>query len=461
MAKNTLHLKAPGNWINDPNGFIYYQGKYHLFYQHFPYAPIWGTMHWGHAVSEDLVHWEHLDIALFPTKSYDSNGIFSGSAIEKDGKLYLYYSAVHYLETDTENIHVSLPDRFETSQAMMISKDGFHFDNWNAKKQIIPVIRDERIGHPANTRDPKVFYENGNYYMILGSTCGNQAGRVLFYRSADGKNWKYASQYRHEGFGRIMECPDLFPLDDSYVFIGSPMYITDPAQGYEHHALCAAASFDSDSCSLNLSGEFQYVDYGMDLYAPQTSLDRDGKRVLIAWMRMPKAVETDGQKPWNGMMCLPRVIERKDTHIYFRVHPEIERYFAREITAEEYSDVFASDTSRRIQATLSEGESLDIGGYLIRVEQGYLKTDRSRVFQDIKGPSLTACTPKKLSRHELDIFVEPNLIEIFINGGEYVISHVVYGLKCTLTGHISHIYTGEDISPQPAAAPQYSVSPDF
>ena len=97
MWKDTLHLKAPGNWINDPNGFIYYRGEYHLFYQHFPYAPRWGTMHWGHAVSRDLVHWEHLGVALYPTKSYDQNGVFSGSALELAGMLCLYYSAARYL----------------------------------------------------------------------------------------------------------------------------------------------------------------------------------------------------------------------------------------------------------------------------------------------------------------------------------------------------------------------------
>lgn len=445
MIKNTLHLKAPGNWMNDPNGFIYYQGIYHLFYQHFPYAPVWGTMHWGHAVSKDLVHWEHLDIAMFPTKYYDSNGIFSGSALEKDGRLYLYYSAVHYLETDAENIHTSLPDRFETSQAVLISKDGFRFDNWNAKKQIIPVIHDETVGHPVNTRDPKVWYENGNYYMILGSTRCGQAGRVLFYRSADGENWEYASQYSHKNFGKIMECPDLFPLGDSWLFIGSPMYIRDPADGYEHHALCAPASFDGNTCSLNLLGELRYVDYGGDLYAPQTNLDKDGRRVLIAWMRMPEAVEETGKKPWNGMMCLPRVIEMKNGHPSFRVHPEAERYFSREITVLEYAAA-PSALPRRIRTTLSEGESLDIGGYRIWIEQGYVKTDRSRVFRDIKGPALTANTPESLTRHELDIFVEPNLIEVFINGGEYVISHIVYGLGNTLSGQISHIWAPPQIS---------------
>lgn len=81
MIKDTLHIKAPGNWINDPNGFIYYQGTYHLFYQYFPYAPEWGTMHWGHAVSEDLLHWTHLGVALYPTKPYDRNGVFSGLSL--------------------------------------------------------------------------------------------------------------------------------------------------------------------------------------------------------------------------------------------------------------------------------------------------------------------------------------------------------------------------------------------
>ena len=104
MNKDIIHLKAPGNWINDPNGFIYYKGNYHLFYQYFPYAPSWGTMHWGHAVSKDLVSWEHLGVALFPTKYEDQNGCFSGSAVEYDGKMYLYYTGVHYNKPDPNNI---------------------------------------------------------------------------------------------------------------------------------------------------------------------------------------------------------------------------------------------------------------------------------------------------------------------------------------------------------------------
>ena len=95
-GQHRLHLKAPDNWINDPNGFIYYKGQYHLFYQYFPYGPRWGTMHWGHAVSQDLVSWEHKGLALYPTIHGDQNGCFSGSAVEEEGKLYLVYTGVHY-----------------------------------------------------------------------------------------------------------------------------------------------------------------------------------------------------------------------------------------------------------------------------------------------------------------------------------------------------------------------------
>lgn len=436
--KNTLHLKAPGNWINDPNGFIYYHGKYHLFYQHFPYAPVWGTMHWGHAVSEDLVHWEHLDIALFPTKEYDRNGVFSGSALEKDGRLYLYYSAVRYLETDEEDIHKAVGDYYETSQAMLISEDGFHFDNWGGKKQIIPVIREEDIANATHTRDPKVWREDGNYYMALGSTFEKKAGRVLFYRSRDGENWEYAAQCRHAQFGRIVECPDVFRVGETDVFMASLMYIGEAGNGYEHFSVCAPAEFDRQTCELTLPERFQYVDYGMDLYAPQTNVDREGRRVMVAWMRMPRTVE-EGGKPWNGMMCLPRVVEAGDGHIFFRVHPEVDRYFSGE---QNEGDLLLGEGPWRLQAVLEEGEELDIGGYRIRMEQGYVKTDRSRVFAGVDGAALISSTPESLGRCSLDIFVEPNLIEVFINDGEYVISNVVYDLEKTVVGKVGHIYLG-------------------
>ena len=155
MKTQRLHLKAPDNWVNDPNGFIYYKGYYHLFYQYFPYGPRWGTMHWGHAVSRDLVTWEHRDLALYPTMREDRNGCFSGSAVEKDGKLYLIYTGVRYEVVNPEDPHTCLDDQFESAQLMISSEDGFHFDNENGKKVIIPPITDPAIGDRTTRGTPR------------------------------------------------------------------------------------------------------------------------------------------------------------------------------------------------------------------------------------------------------------------------------------------------------------------
>lgn len=470
MIMDTLHLKAPGNWLNDPNGFIYYRGEYHLFYQYFPYAPVWGTMHWGHAVSRDLVHWEHLGVALFPTRLEDQNGCFSGSAVEHDGRMNLYYTGIRYKEVDPENIHVSDKD-YEAAQIMISSEDGYSFDNFGGKRVVVPT--------KENVRDPKIWKEGGDFYMVLGGTCRGKMGSALFYRSGDGLNWRYMSRFQSGRFGKILECPDIFRAGDSCVFIGSAMHITEGTGGYEHHAVCMPVDFDTERCRLALREEHQYVDYGLDLYAPQTNVDAEGRRVMIAWMRMPMAVEKQGSAPWNGMMCLPRVVECEDNHIYFRVHPAVEKYFGEMILGQESvfdggeDDIIEDDAGedicidesmwitgvpadgkrngrnilsgepRRIQVTLRPGESLDIGGFKIWEESDFIRTDRRAVFGDISGYRMVSSTPKLHGRYQLDIFVEPNLIEVFVNSGEYVISNVVYGLGKTIRGRVEKIFAGE------------------
>lgn len=411
MRQDFLHLKAPENWINDPNGFIYFKGRYHLFYQHFPYAPMWGTMYWGHAVSDDLVHWSHEKIALFPTKDYDRNGVFSGSAVEKDGKMYLYYTANRYLKEQDENIHVA-DGEYEESQVMIISEDGFHFDNWNGKKQIIPVIRDDETADSMDTRDPKVWEENGVYYMILGST------------------------YKHE-IGRL-------ELEDNY----------------------------------------SLIDYGGDFYAQQTNLDKDGRRVMIGWIRMPEAVTgmksskaavffeqnsdreenerekitqstdknhlkksdksqllTEERVIWNGMMSLPRVVEIENGQVCFRVHPNVRKGLSRSLSSQ---DALRSSNPFCIKTTLQNGDCLDIGGYQISMKGRTICTDRTRVFPHTDSKKLHCQIPDAGEKADLEIFVDPNLIEIFVNDGEYVLSNVVYDLGVEIKGKVQGILTWND-----------------
>lgn len=433
MYQDTLHLRAPGGWINDPNGFIFYRGLYHLFYQHFPYAPRWGTMHWGHAVSPDLVHWTHLGVALFPTKGYDQNGIFSGSAVETDGRLRLYYSAVRYLAQSDEDIHVALDGQFVTSQALVISEDGLHFDNWD-KTQVLPVLTDPAVGDTKDTRDPKVWRSGGSYYMILGSTTPARQGRVLFFRSEDGVEWTYVNQFAVPDFGTVLECPDLFFLERTHVFLGSPMGVNQ-GPGYKDLAMYAPADFDQETCTLTLRAPLRLLDCGQDLYAPQTNLDQAGRRVLVGWMRMARPVENaaDGRGPWIGQMCLPRVIEERDGGIVFRPHPNVAAQFTQPVERP------APDRPLRILATLQPGETLNLFGYRLTWTDGKVVADRSAVLDGAAGCPTAETPPISGDACPLEIYVDKNLVEVFVNQGQYVISHVVYQLQPTLSGPIDAV----------------------
>lgn len=440
MKRQRLRLKAPDNWINDPNGFIYFNGNYHLFYQYFPYGPKWGTMHWGHGVSKDLVNWEHKGIALFPTKRGDQNGCFSGSAVEKDGKLYLFYTGVRYEVVDPENIHVSINDQFESLQMMITSDDGFHFDNWNGKKVVVPPVMDRTVGHPTHTRDPKVWKGKDGWYMVLGSTIDEKQGEVLFFKSEDLQTWTYVNKAtKGEGMGWMWECPDYFETKGGKVLFLSIMGIPQNGEEQQNHSVCMPVEFQESSCEMKIPDTYQFIDHGLDLYAPQTTVDEAGRRIMAAWIRMPKVTE----EGWIGMFCSPRVVEMENGHIYFRLHPNVKKACSREI-----SDLSQADPSGyRLSFQLQEGEKIDIGGFLICRKDGQICTDRSAVFPSVKGGHFISRTPRVEDGCQMDVVVDKNLIEVFVNDGEYVISNAVYGLGNQITGEIAakiHIYTLEE-----------------
>ncbi len=422
-----IHLKAPKGWINDPNGFIFYKGKYHLFYQHFPYAPVWGRMHWGHAVSNDLTNWEHHDIALFPSKTDDCDGCFSGSTIEKDGRMHLFYTGVRYDTPNPENINCCIDDKFTAAQLHIASENGFEFDNFNGKKTVVSPIEDKTIGDINHTRDPKVWQgKDGNYYMVLGSTVNNQ-GRLLFYKSNDLESWEYSGFAESENLGWMWECPDYFEVNGNGVLVFSPMGIDAGNQ-----AVCTFAEFDEKNCTMNIDKNYSFFDYGLDLYAPQSTVDADGRRVVIAWLRMPESMNSGT----IGIFSIPRVCESENNHIYFRPHPNVRAKFSNQAD----NSLMPENHNCMIKAKLENGESLNIGGYIIRRENDKIITDRSAVFVD-GDFRLIAETPVIRGGNELEIYVDSNLIEIFVNNGEYVLSNAVYGLGREISGTEHIVYT--------------------
>lgn len=427
-AVQKIHVKPNNNWMNDPNGFIYYKGAYHLFYQCFPYSARWGRMHWNHMISKDLVHWEDLGIALFPSKTDDRSGCFSGSAVEEDGKLYLYYTGVNYVVENPEDINLCLDEQFVSAQMMITSEDGIHFDNIQDKKTVIPVLHDPKVGDARHTRDPKVWKEKDGWYMVLGSTIEDQTGRLLFFRSTDKEHWEYVnSASTKEELGWMWECPDYFEVDGRQIVIFSPMGLLKDGKNDENQAICMQVSFEKENCAMELPTTYQFLDYGLDLYAPQSTVDEEGRRVLMAWLRMPEPV--DGK--WQGMMSIPRVVEIKNDKIYFRVHPNIQKAYTKEISSPEE----ASEAGYRLRFSLQDGEEVNVGGYRISRHGKKIYTDRKELYTKFPNFRTQCSTPELEDGFELEVYVDPNLIEVFVNNGEAVISNAVYHLGKEIKVH--------------------------
>ena len=307
--RQDYHFMAETGWINDPNGLIYFKGKYHFFYQYNPYSGFWDCMHWGHAVSKDLLHWEYLPLALAPSEVYDDHlkgGCFSGSAIEHDGKLFLIYTGT-----------CNNGNGFEQAQCIAYSEDGIHFEKYEGNPVITapekiennPVVTADMLPEGSSLedfRDPKVWKHDDTYYVVCGAS-KNGFAQARLYKSTDMFHWEFVNvlaESRGE-WGYMWECPDFYPVGDKYVLMFSPM------GGKERTSVYLVGDFDYDTGKFfyTISGE---IDWGFDYYAPQSFLAPDGRRILVGWANawdwMPfwKDWGPTYQEGWCGFFNIPR-----------------------------------------------------------------------------------------------------------------------------------------------------------
>ena len=418
-----LHFTAPYHWINDPNGLIYFQGHYHIFYQHFPYANKWGTMHWGHAITKDFIHYKHLPIALYPSKDFDRNGCFSGSALEIDDKLYLYYTAIRYAKENPEYVHVQFgDDDLRASQALLISEDGIQFDNQNNKQQIIPMIQEAYIGDYRHTRDPKVWKkEDGKYAMVIGSKVAYEndyCGKALFYESEDGIHFTYKNSYQDNEIGNMWECPDVFKVDNQYVMIFSPENTDLPPKPVSN-ARYMPIDFDEETLTVKGHGDVPYLDYGLDFYAPQTFLSKDNERMLLGWLRMRKPVNGED---WIGMFIMPRILNYRNGTLYQKLLSEIDALFHKEGT-------LSFDKPFKLVADLNKESSLNLGGFIIDIQDDCLHINREQVSIVADKVCNDVISPKLNDQCHIELYYDYHVFEIFINQGKYAMSQVVYELN--------------------------------
>nr|WP_281423159.1 glycoside hydrolase family 32 protein [Paenibacillus oenotherae] len=305
-----FHYSPPAQWMNDPNGMVYFEGEYHLFYQYHPESTIWGPMHWGHAVSTDLVHWEQLPVALKP----DHNGyIFSGSAVVDWNDTSGFFGGSPGLVAVFTHAKPQ-PGSEESLQSQSLAYSSDKGRTWTMFAGN-PVITDERF---ADFRDPKVFWdkERSRWAMVLAA-----GDRILFYSSPDLKDWSYCSEFglnegAHMG---VWECPDLFELPveggegggiRKWVLVVSIGADPDFPEGSRTQYFIG--SYDGTVfVSDNPAETILWLDHGRDNYAGVSWSDipaMDGRRLLIGWMSNWKYANQTPTDAWRGAMTIPRVL---------------------------------------------------------------------------------------------------------------------------------------------------------
>ena len=282
-----IHFTPAKNWMNDPNGMVYVDGVYHLFYQYNPQGNSWGNMSWGHATSTDLIHWTEQSVALLRD---DLGDVFSGSAvIDKDNTAGFGAGAMVALYTSAGEYQ---------QQSIAYSTDGGkNFTRYTGN----PVIKN----NDDNLRDPKVFWHEASGQWIMALAKGWKMG-VELYGSSDLKNWRHLSTFFKELPGRPSlqwECPDLIQMGEKWVMLVS-VNPGGPILG--SGTMYFVGQFDGTTFTAEDLAYPLWLDYGMDNYAGVTWSNTDSRKVMIGWMNNWQYAGDVPCSPWRSAMTLPR-----------------------------------------------------------------------------------------------------------------------------------------------------------
>lgn len=447
-----FHFSPPSHWLNDPNGLVYYEEEYHLFYQHHPYNNEWGPMHWGHAVSRDLIHWRHEPIALFP----DEHGaIFSGCCVvDWNNSSGFFAESGHGLVavfTHADTCPESGQPRQRQSLAYSVNK-GRTWQTYAGN----PVLSEPAL---ADFRDPKVFWHSPSGHWVMVLVAGD---RVQFYRSVNLREWSLTSEFgsqegSHDG---VWECPDLFelPLDkgecSKWVLIVS---IGDnPASPEGSRTQYFIGEFDGETfINDNPVDHVLWLDHGRDNYAGVTWSDmpeQDGRRVMIGWMSNWKYASNTPTGAWRGAMTLPRslFLASRDGEIVLNQQPvrEVEQLRKESMCWEDVAVMPEAPCRLNVKEDLLEIEAeidISVGPEI------YIKLQSSTVCETVIGydsvrqwlfidrsnsglrdfhPSFGCIHGASLSPEDgkikLHIWLDRNSVEVYANEGQVVLTDQIF-----------------------------------
>lgn len=418
-----IHFTPAKNWMNDPNGMVYVDGTWHLFYQYNPQGNDWGNMSWGHATSTDLVHWSEQPVALTRDELGD---IFSGSCvIDKDNTAGFGANAMVAIYTSASGAQ---------QQSIAYSTDGGkNFTRYSGN----PVIKND----DDNLRDPKVFWHEGSKQWVMTLAKGWKMG-VEFYTSPDLKNWTHQSTFFTELSGRPSlqwECPDLIQLGEKWVLLVS-VNPGGPILG--SGSMYFVGDFDGKTFTADALDYPLWLDYGMDNYAGVTWSNTGNRKVMIGWMNNWQYAGAVPCSPWRSAMTLPRELKLIDYNgkplLASTVVSEIDKIAGNWQTAGNSLDV-KDGYQLRIKLNLDKNSTITLGNSSdekftidINAQDRRLTAHRTSASGQtgfngtFSVPSMQAPLCVTESTVTLDIFVDQSSVEIFTSTGSVSMTNLVF-----------------------------------
>lgn len=416
-----FHLMPPSGWMNDPNGLCWYRGRYHVFYQYSPLDANRGQIFWGHWSSPDMLEWTQHPVFLHPVDEWDSHGVYSGSALAEDDGLYLYYTGNVKHPGDYDYIYKGRGHNV----GLAVTEDGVSADS----NRCILENKDYPSDLSCHVRDPKVWKQDGRYYMVLGARTMDDVGEILVFESDDRESWKHINTIKTpEKFGYMWECPDMFCVDGQWVVMTSPQGIEKKGYSYQNVYSCGYLPLNGDFRGEYTLGEYHETDAGFDYYAPQTFETPDGRRIVIGWMGMPDADYTNptaNATGWQHCMSAPRELHWNGSQITAYPISELESLREnRQSLAFKGELITRSGRTADIIIKNDDTElTLDICGSAgVEWDDGLLCLSLSE--QAGSGRTKRFWQTKELS--ELRILMDNSSIELFINGGKQTMSTRFY-----------------------------------
>lgn len=330
------HIQPPQGWLNDPNGIIWYKDRYHVWFQYAPDSPSGsGRKCWGHYSSADLINFQFEGISIEPDCKYDRDGAYSGNSFVSERGLEIYYTG-----------NVKRPGNFDYinegrghNVLRVLTEDGENFE----KKEIILTNDDYPEDLSCHVRDPRLFYENGMFYMLLGARRRDSKGGLLIMKSKDRDDWSIDREIFPDGFGYMLECPDYFNLRGENVLSFCPQGMEASGRTCQNIYNSGYIILGNDSLSTSTDSEllmdikrpeFREWDMGFDFYAPETMLTPDGRRILIGWAGVPDAPYGNDlavKEGWQHTLTVPRELSLRNNIILQQPVRELQMAHGRRI----------------------------------------------------------------------------------------------------------------------------------